>query len=241
MMQEEQKPNVTYSDVGGCQEPTEKLREALETPLLDVIQPLSYISIKEIPMLLYCVSSRRDSWILALSHLREFFFFGPLGTGKTLNVQALANQTETCFIRVNGTWSEIWRRGNWSQILFWKRLISRYHSYFVVGKSNGEGERTVRNGQNEESLSHILWQNGWNWRSPFRRWCWWGQRSLEDYARLDKSTWLFWPSWKYQGGNEFTTLFLFRCFDIKFFFAFRSWYLPIDPTLLIFLWCVLFG
>ena len=61
MMQEEQKPNVTYSDVGGCQEPTEKLREALETPLLDVIQPLSYISIKEIPMLLYCVSSRRDS------------------------------------------------------------------------------------------------------------------------------------------------------------------------------------
>ena len=52
MMQEEQKPNVTYSDVGGCQEPTEKLREALETPLLDVIQPLSYISIKEIPMLL---------------------------------------------------------------------------------------------------------------------------------------------------------------------------------------------
>ena len=61
MMQEEQKPNVTYSDVGGCQEPTEKLREALETPLLHVIQPLSYISIKEIPMLLYFVSSRRDS------------------------------------------------------------------------------------------------------------------------------------------------------------------------------------
>ena len=64
MMQEEQKPNVTYSDVGGCQEPTEKLREALETPLLHVIQPLRNIFIEERPILLisFSVGEICESW-----------------------------------------------------------------------------------------------------------------------------------------------------------------------------------
>jgi 26S proteasome regulatory subunit T1 len=48
MMQVEEKPDVTYSDVGGCKEQIEKLREVVETPLLHVIQPLSYFLIKEI-------------------------------------------------------------------------------------------------------------------------------------------------------------------------------------------------
>lgn len=34
MMQVEEKPDVTYSDVGGCKEQIEKLREVVETPLL---------------------------------------------------------------------------------------------------------------------------------------------------------------------------------------------------------------
>jgi len=34
MMQVEDKPDVTYSDVGGCKEQIEKLREVVETPLL---------------------------------------------------------------------------------------------------------------------------------------------------------------------------------------------------------------
>lgn len=37
MMQVEEKPDVTYSDVGGCKEQIEKLREVVETPLLSVI------------------------------------------------------------------------------------------------------------------------------------------------------------------------------------------------------------
>lgn len=37
MMQVEDKPDVTYSDVGGCKEQIEKLREVVETPLLHVI------------------------------------------------------------------------------------------------------------------------------------------------------------------------------------------------------------
>ncbi len=36
MMQVEEKPDVTYADVGGCKEQIEKLREVVETPLLDV-------------------------------------------------------------------------------------------------------------------------------------------------------------------------------------------------------------
>jgi ATP-dependent 26S proteasome regulatory subunit len=35
-MQVEDKPDVTYSDVGGCKEQIEKLREVVETPLLHV-------------------------------------------------------------------------------------------------------------------------------------------------------------------------------------------------------------
>jgi ATP-dependent 26S proteasome regulatory subunit len=38
MMQVEDKPDVTYSDVGGCKEQIEKLREVVETPLLHVRQ-----------------------------------------------------------------------------------------------------------------------------------------------------------------------------------------------------------
>lgn len=36
MMQVEEKPDVTYQDVGGCKEQIEKLREVVETPLLNV-------------------------------------------------------------------------------------------------------------------------------------------------------------------------------------------------------------
>lgn len=36
MMQVEEKPDVTYADVGGCKEQIEKLREVVETPLLHV-------------------------------------------------------------------------------------------------------------------------------------------------------------------------------------------------------------
>jgi 26S proteasome regulatory subunit T1 len=40
MMQVEEKPDVTYSDVGGCKEQIERLREVVEVPLLSVMPPL---------------------------------------------------------------------------------------------------------------------------------------------------------------------------------------------------------
>lgn len=44
MMQVEEKPDVTYSDVGGCKEQIEKLREVVETPLLSVRHICSSVS-----------------------------------------------------------------------------------------------------------------------------------------------------------------------------------------------------
>ena len=42
MMQVEEKPDVTYSDVGGCKEQIEKLREVVEMPLL---QPERFVNL----------------------------------------------------------------------------------------------------------------------------------------------------------------------------------------------------
>ena len=36
MMQVEEKPDITYDNVGGCKDQIEKLREVVELPLLDV-------------------------------------------------------------------------------------------------------------------------------------------------------------------------------------------------------------
>lgn len=44
MMQVEEKPDVTYSDIGGCKEQIEKLREVVETPLLSVRASLRFCS-----------------------------------------------------------------------------------------------------------------------------------------------------------------------------------------------------
>jgi ATP-dependent 26S proteasome regulatory subunit len=64
MMQMGKKQDVTYSDVGGCKEKIEKLRKVVKTPFFYVIQPSSYILIKEIPI--YSISFEageiRASW-----------------------------------------------------------------------------------------------------------------------------------------------------------------------------------
>lgn len=45
MMQVEEKPDVTYSDVGGCKEQIERLREVVEVPLLSVSPSLAELTI----------------------------------------------------------------------------------------------------------------------------------------------------------------------------------------------------
>ncbi|CAG7846639.1 26S protease regulatory subunit 7 homolog AltName: Full=Protein CIM5; AltName: Full=Tat-binding homolog 3 [Serendipita indica DSM 11827] len=81
MMQVEEKPDVTYSDVGGCKEQIEKLREVVETPLLN---PEKFIN-------------------LGIDPPKGVLLYGPPGTGKTLCARAVANRTDATFIRVIGS------------------------------------------------------------------------------------------------------------------------------------------
>ncbi|KAI6222282.1 26S proteasome regulatory subunit 7 [Aphelenchoides besseyi] len=81
MMQVEEKPDVTYAEVGGCKQQIEKLREVVETPLL---HPERYVN-------------------LGIEPPKGVLLYGPPGTGKTLCARAVANRTDACFIRVIGS------------------------------------------------------------------------------------------------------------------------------------------
>merc|ERR1719424_846944 len=81
MMTVEEKPDVTYNDVGGCREQLEKLREVIEMPLLS---PEKFVS-------------------LGIDPPKGVLLWGPPGTGKTLTARAVANRTDACFICVIGS------------------------------------------------------------------------------------------------------------------------------------------
>eukprot|EP01094_Clydonella_sp_ATCC50884_P022426 TRINITY_DN5139_c0_g1_i1.p1 TRINITY_DN5139_c0_g1~~TRINITY_DN5139_c0_g1_i1.p1 ORF type:complete len:436 (-),score=158.39 TRINITY_DN5139_c0_g1_i1:239-1501(-) len=81
MMTVEEKPDVTYNDVGGCKEALEHLREVVETPLL---YPERFVK-------------------LGIDPPKGVLLYGPPGTGKTLSARAVANRTDACFIRVIGS------------------------------------------------------------------------------------------------------------------------------------------
>lgn len=81
LMQVEEKPDVTYDDVGGCKEEIEKIKEVVEMPL---INPDRYIE-------------------LGIDPPKGVLLYGPPGTGKTLLARAVANRTDATFIRVIGS------------------------------------------------------------------------------------------------------------------------------------------
>lgn len=81
MMTVEDKPDVTYADLGGCKEQIEKIREVVELPLL---HPERFVQ-------------------LGIDPPKGVLLYGPPGTGKTLTARAVANRTDACFIRVIGS------------------------------------------------------------------------------------------------------------------------------------------
>jgi len=81
MMQVEEKPDVTYSDLGGCKDQIEKIREVVEMPLL---HPEKFVQ-------------------LGIEPPKGVLLYGPPGTGKTLTARAVANRTDACFVRVIGS------------------------------------------------------------------------------------------------------------------------------------------
>ncbi|EOA38734.1 hypothetical protein CARUB_v10010876mg [Capsella rubella] len=77
----EDRPDVTYNDLGGCKEQIRQIREVVEWPML---HPEKFEK-------------------LGLDPPKGVLFYGPPGTGKTLLAKAVANRTASCFIRVVGT------------------------------------------------------------------------------------------------------------------------------------------
>ena len=81
LMTVEEKPDVTYADIGGCKEELDKLREVVEMPLLN---PERFIQ-------------------LGIEPPKGVLLYGPPGTGKTLTARACANRTDATFIRCIGS------------------------------------------------------------------------------------------------------------------------------------------
>jgi len=77
----EEKPDVTYNDIGGAIQQIEKIREVVELPL---ISPEKFVK-------------------LGIEPPKGLLLYGPPGTGKTLLARAVANKTDACFIRVIGS------------------------------------------------------------------------------------------------------------------------------------------
>jgi len=81
LMQVEEKPDVTYEQVGGMTEELDQLREVVEIPLL---HPERFVN-------------------LGIDPPKGVILYGPPGTGKTLTARAVANRTDATFIRVIGS------------------------------------------------------------------------------------------------------------------------------------------
>ena len=81
VLREEERPDVTYADVGGLDVQKQDIRETVELPLLqfDLYRQIG------------------------IDPPRGVLLYGPPGTGKTMLVKAVANQTSATFIRVNGS------------------------------------------------------------------------------------------------------------------------------------------
>ncbi len=78
---EEEKPDVTYADIGGLDVQKQEIKETVELPILQFN--------------LYKA--------IGIDPPRGVLLYGPPGTGKTMLVKAVANSTNSTFIKINGS------------------------------------------------------------------------------------------------------------------------------------------
>ncbi|CAK7339921.1 unnamed protein product [Dovyalis caffra] len=81
LLSHNEKPDVNYNDIGGCDIQKQEIHEAVELPLT---HPDLYKQI-------------------GIDAPRGVLLYGPPGTGKTMLAKAVANNTTAAFIRVNGS------------------------------------------------------------------------------------------------------------------------------------------
>ncbi|KAI5170024.1 26S proteasome regulatory subunit T3 [Pancytospora epiphaga] len=81
VLENEDKPTVTYADIGGLDVQKQEIKETVELPILQFE--------------LYKA--------IGIDPPRGVLLYGPPGTGKTMLVKAVANATNSTFIRINGS------------------------------------------------------------------------------------------------------------------------------------------
>lgn len=81
IMHEQERPNVTYEDIGGLETQKQEIIETVEHPL------------KQFEMYKQ----------IGIDPPRGVLLYGPPGTGKTMLVKAVANATKATFIQINGS------------------------------------------------------------------------------------------------------------------------------------------
>mmetsp|Transcript_10017 Transcript_10017/g.25596 ORF Transcript_10017/g.25596 Transcript_10017/m.25596 type:complete len:420 (-) Transcript_10017:123-1382(-) len=110
MMTVEEKPDVTYSDIGGSKEQMERMREVVELPML---HPEKFVQ-------------------LGIDPPKGVLCYGPPGTGKTLLARAVAHHTDCTFIRVSG--SELVQKyiGEGSRMVRELFVMAREHSPSII-------------------------------------------------------------------------------------------------------------
>merc|ERR1719440_2686379 len=81
MLGADEKPNVSYNDIGGCDQQKQEIREAVELPL-----------------------THHDLYAqIGIDPPRGVLLYAPPGTGKTMLAKAVAHHTTASFIRVVGS------------------------------------------------------------------------------------------------------------------------------------------
>lgn len=120
MMTVEEKPDVTYQDVGGCKDQIQKIREVVELPLLNVSSAsISNNNTDELPSY-----SPRDLSVLGLIHLKAYSCMVLLEPGK----RCLLGRWLTLLKRVSFALSEV----NWFKSE--KSLMA--YSFFDSGETD---------------------------------------------------------------------------------------------------------
>jgi len=81
MLGADERPNVSYNDIGGCDQQKQEMREAVELPL-----------------------THHELYAqIGIDPPRGVLLYGPPGTGKTMLAKAVAHHTTASFIRVVGS------------------------------------------------------------------------------------------------------------------------------------------
>eukprot|EP00744_Colponema_vietnamica_P007620 GILI01010949.1.p1 GENE.GILI01010949.1~~GILI01010949.1.p1 ORF type:complete len:438 (-),score=107.24 GILI01010949.1:122-1435(-) len=134
MMQVEEKPDVTYADVGGVKEQIEQVREVVELPLTN---PEKFTA-------------------LGIDPPKGVLLYGPPGTGKTLMAKAVANRTDATFIRVIG--SELVQRyiGEGARMIRELFQMARSKKACIIFFDEVDAVGTARGGDDDEIQRTML-------------------------------------------------------------------------------------